>query len=211
MRKYSSGKHSKPNQNKYSFLIIAILLFFCIVGVVIYATKNSEKEEMNIEEIINNAFSELKSANVEKVNKYIDYNQLVSSLDEMILQESQEEVLNLQKELFESMNWTIKSINVEENKIEATIEMENKDFKEILTKWIKEIVDKKETNEVITNEFSLQVLEEIITKINNTKKVTKNIQIEKQNDSWIIIVNDDLRNLIFTGIESVITGIEEQN
>lgn len=208
MKRKSSGKHSKPKQSKTTLITSAIIIFICVAGIVIYLNKILDNEHKEIEKIVNSAFSALKSANKEEVNKYIDYNQIVSSLDEMILQES--EVTNLEKELFKSMQWTVKSINIQKNKVEVTIEMKNKDFKNILTIWMKEIVNKKAKNEVISNEFSLKSLENIILQNDTTKVVTKNILLEEQNGNWKFIVNDNLRDLIFTGIESVATAINEK-
>lgn len=170
-------------------------------------TKIMNKDEDSIKKTINKAFNSLKTANIEEVDKYIDYKQLICSLDEMIIEENEDEVSQLEKQLFNSIEWEIQDVIKEGNVFKVIVEMKNKNFKDILTKWMKEIVEKKEEKEVITNEYSLKTLEDIIEKNNTTKTITKEILVKKQKDEWQIIVNDDLRNLVYTGIESVATVI----
>lgn len=211
MKKSISGKHIDKRRYKYNLILLGIILLICIVTIIINLKTDSIDSEIMAKEIINTSFNALKEVDKKEINRYIDYNQLVSSLDEMILNENEGEISNLEKEIFNSMEWEIKDIEVNDNKIVATVQMKNKDFKEILTKWIKRIVDEKEKNKVISNEFSLKALYEIIMQNNNTKIVTKNITLEKQNENWKIVVNNDLRDLIFTGIGSVATILNEEN
>lgn len=202
------GKHTQKRNNK-KILIISIIMVFIIIScsMAMLYTKIMNKDEDSIKKTINKAFNSLKTANIEEVDKYIDYKQLICSLDEMIIEENEDEVSQLEKQLFNSIEWEIQDVIKEGNAFKVTVEMKNKNFKDILTKWMKEIVEKKEEKEVITNEYSLKTLEDIIEKNNTTKTITKEILVKKQKDEWQIIVNDDLRNLVYTGIESVATVI----
>lgn len=202
------GKHTQKRNNK-KILIISIIMVFIIIlcSMAMLYTKIMNKDEDSIKKTINKAFNSLKTANIEEVDKYIDYKQLICSLDEMIIEENEDEVSQLEKQLFNSIEWEIQDVIKEGNVFKVIVEMKNKNFKDILTKWMKEIVEKKEEKEVITNEYSLKTLEDIIEKNNTTKTITKEILVKKQKDEWQIIVNDDLRNLVYTGIESVATVI----
>lgn len=139
----------------------------------------------------------------------MDYDKLISSLDEMILENSED--TELEKELFKNMEWTVESIEVEDNQATLIIEMTNKDFKTILTEWMKKIVKEKESQNIITNELALQRLKEIVSDESiQTKTVLKKVKIGKDEDSWKITVDNDLRDLVFPGIDSVVSAIGEK-
>ncbi len=109
------------------------------------------------------------------------------------------------------MEWTVESIEVEDNQATLIIEMTNKDFKTILTEWMKKIVKEKESQNIITNELALQRLKEIVSDESiQTKTVLKKVKIGKDEDSWKITVDNDLRDLVFPGIDSVVSAIGEK-
>lgn len=205
------GKHFEKNPKKVNLKPILICLTILIIIVIgIYFSKNFEDEETKIKNIINNTFSSLKMADIKEVNKYMKYNKLVSSIDEMILEENNGTVSNLEKKLFDSMEWKINSITIEENVIVVNIEMKNKNFKEIFAKWIEKIIEEKQKDINVSKDIALKILENIISENKDEKKVTKDIVLEKQENKFEIIVDNNLRNLIFPGIESVATVINEK-
>ena len=86
--------------------------------------------------------------------------------------------------------------------------MTNKNFANIITTWIKEILKEKEQGMTISNELAIEKLEKVIDEEKNTKTILKKINLNKEDD-WKIVVNDDLRDLIFPGIDSVETVLNE--
>ena len=197
------GKHSINNSNRKNVIKLKSILFFIIItGLVItlIISINKKKEDFTKqEEIINQAFSALKTTNINEVNKYTNYNKIISGLDESIL--NQEEVSEIEKNLFNTMEWSIEKIKEEDNNIVAIIEVTNKDFKMIIKEWLQEIVNRKTNGEDISNEVGLKVLENILKNNNyGTQTVIKKVKIDKDSK---IEVNDDLINLLYSGIESV--------
>lgn len=197
------GKHSINNGKRKNVIKLKpILLFIIITGLVItlIISINKKKEDFTKqEEIINQAFSALKTTNINEVNKYTNYNKIISGLDESIL--NQEEVSEIEKNLFNTMEWSIEEIKEEDNNTVAIIEATNKDFKMIITEWLQKIVNRKTNGEDISNEAGLRVLENILENNNyGTQTVIKKIKINKDSK---IEVNDDLINLLYSGIESV--------
>ena len=197
------GKHSINNSNRKNVIKLKSILFFIIItGLVIIfiISINKKKDDFTKqEEIINQAFSALKTTNINEVNKYTNYNKIISGLDESIL--NQEEVSEIEKNLFNTMEWSIEKIKEEDNNIVAIIEVTNKDFKMIITEWLQEIVNRKTNGEDISNEVGLKVLENILKNNNyGTQTVIKKVKIDKDSK---IEVNDDLINLLYSGIESV--------
>lgn len=201
--KLKMGKHSINNGKRKNVIKLKpILLFIIITGLVItlIISINKKKEDFTKqEEIINQAFSALKTTNINEVNKYTNYNKIISGLDESIL--NQEEVSEIEKNLFNTMEWSIEKIKEEDNNTVAIIEVTNKDFKMIITEWLQKIVNRKTNGEDISNEAGLRVLENILENNNyGTQTVIKKIKINKDSK---IEVNDDLINLLYSGIESV--------
>lgn len=197
------GKHSINNSNGKNVIKLKSILFFIIItGLIItlIISINKKKEDFTKqEEIINQAFSALKTTNINEVNKYTNYNKIISGLDESIL--NQEEVSEIEKNLFNTMEWSIEKIKEEDNNTVAIIEVTNKDFKMIITEWLQEIVNRKTNGEDISNEVGLKVLENILKNNNyGTQTVIKKVKIDKDSK---IEVNDDLINLLYSGIESV--------
>ena len=197
------GKHSINNGKRKNVIKLKpILLFIIITGLVItlIISINKKKEDFTKqEEIINQAFSALKTTNINEVNKYTNYNKIICGLDESIL--NQEEVSEIEKNLFNTMEWSIEKIKEEDNNTVAIIEVTNKDFKMIITEWLQEIVNRKTNGEDISNEVGLKVLENILKNNNyGTQTVIKKVKIDKDSK---IEVNDDLINLLYSGIESV--------
>ena len=197
------GKHSINNSNRKNGIKLKSILFFIIItGLVIIfiISINKKKDDFTKqEEIINQAFSALKTTNINEVNKYTNYNKIISGLDESIL--NQEEVSEIEKNLFNTMEWSIEKIKEEDNNTVAIIEVTNKDFKMIITEWLQEIVNRKTNGEDISNEVGSKVLENIFKNNNyGTQTVIKKVKIDKYSK---IEVNDDLINLLYSGIESV--------
>ena len=116
----------------------------------------------------------------------------------------EEKFINLQKNLFNTMEWSIENIKEEDGIVVAIVEVTNKNYKNIIIEWLKQIVELKSETEELSNEESLQVLEKILIENNNgTQSVIKKIQLMEQDGEWKIIVDDELINLVYPGIEAI--------
>lgn len=126
------GKHSiekkKINFGKgFIAVIIPVLIIAVIIGI-IYIIKNNTNSNNEFEEqgkIINSAFSNLKSFNIDEVEKYLNYSELISGLDKNIMEEK---FINLQKNLFNTMEWSIENIKEEDGIVVAIVEVTNKNL-----------------------------------------------------------------------------------
>ena len=202
------GKHSiekkKINFGKGFIAVIILVLIIAVIIGIIYIIKNNTNSNNEFEEqgkIINSAFSNLKSFNIDEVEKYLNYSELISGLDKNIMEEK---FINLQKNLFNTMEWSIENIKEEDGIVVAIVEVTNKNYKNIIIEWLKQIVELKSETEELSNEESLQVLEKILRENNNgTQSVIKKIQLMEQDGEWKIIVDDELINLVYPGIEAI--------
>ena len=187
---------------------ICVLIIFLVTIALIFMGINISNVNKS-KKVINITLEALKEVNIEEVNKHMNYLELLNILDENLLDAEKMQQSGLDKVFFEKLDWSIVDIKINGNDITATIDITNKDFKIIITNWIKEIVNEKESGNSLTEEICLEKLKECASDSNlSTKTVTKTITLEKDND-WRIIVNDELVNAIFPGIESVNSVIEE--
>ena len=205
MGRHSSGNYTKKSKSK---IIIALtIIIIAVIGVSIYLyTTNMEKKGPEI--TINNMFNALKQSDESKVNEYLDYNKLLSSLDEMLVKEDvrNEEV---EKKLFESIEWKIENIEADGETATAVVELTNKDFIEVVTAWMKKIVNVKNSGIELTDEVSLQKLQETLEETDTTKTVIKRISLEKVDEKWKVTVNEELTNLVFPGVDSVVSVLNK--
>lgn len=205
MGRHSSGNYTKKSKSK---IIIALtIIIIAVIGVSIYLyTTNMEKKGPEI--TINNMFNALKQSDESQVNEYLDYNKLLSSLDEMLVKEDarNEEV---EKKLFESIEWKIENIEADGETATAVVELTNKDFIEVVTAWMKKIVNVKNNGIELTDEVSLQKLQETLEETDTTKTVIKRISLEKVDEKWKVTVNEELTNLVFPGVDSVVSVLNK--
>lgn len=199
------GKHSieKPKSKKIVGKVILTIVILGIIAAIVYGIMCIERKE-EPEKVANNLFSALKESNKSEANKYTNYDQLITSLDEMLLTNDEEQMSNAEKELFNSIEWKIENSEINENNTTVIVEMTNKDLKTALTKWMKKIVSEKVAGTTISNEIALEKLEEILKDEQIEKKtVIKRITLVNTDGSWEVQVDDNLRDLVFPGIDSV--------
>ncbi len=199
------GKHSASKEKSNFGKIIKFILFLIIIAAIILGilyVSNLKKDKIQVAQNVNSLFESLKELNKEQIEKYVNYKMIVSGLDEMIINEDNENS-ELQKELFKDISWSIESVNINGKEAVAIVEMTNKNFKNILTKWMKEIVKEKTEDNEISEKVALEKLKEVLKDETVRKTIIKKIKLEKNEDEWKIEVNDDLIDLIFPGIESV--------
>lgn len=199
------GKHSKKkkiNKKKIILLFIIVLLIIIIGNIIINNNKrNNIKEKVNY--TIDNTFKSLQEGNIEESNKYLNYNSLISILDKEILSEENLLKYELNKELFSSLEWNVKKIDIQKNDIEVIIEIKNKDYSQIIMKWL-ELIIKEENGYTLTNEQCAEKMKQVI--INDEIKMateTRKITLNNKNDELQIIVNEELGNGLFPKIEKL--------
>lgn len=207
VRKGTTKNKRKEHRGVKTKNIIIVLIILCIIagGVITFFCSNQKR---NVSDTINNCFSAIKEQNNDEANKYVNYENLLCSIDDIFANKESEEVINVEKELFKNIEWKIENVEVEEDKAVAVVEVKNKDFKYVITRWMKEIVVSKSVNKEITNELLLQKLEKSLKEETATKTEIKKITLKKVEEQWKIQVNEELRDLIYPGIDSVIAGLK---
>ena len=204
------GKHTLEKKTNKVLVIVAILIILAvIIGIVVFFIGNNKTPEEKLKETIDSCFTSLKSSNIEKANKYINYDELVSSFDELIIENSEEEISNIEKELFKSIEWDIENIEIENDKATAVIEVTNKNFKDVITKWMEQMYTVQESKQNISDEIALRELEEVLINENETKTEIKRITLNQNDENWKIEVNESLRDLMYPGIDIVFSILNQ--
>lgn len=200
--------------------ILIILIIIAIIGTIVFIV-TANKPEKTVEEF----FTRLKEGNIEEAKKYIDnYNDLFE--EEQEEQENAEEdfadVLNNeenQKLLFTDIQTNIKEVKKEGNTAKIQVELTTKNFKTIITNYINKIIQlsmstvvggenltQEEINNAIKDYFIEELKNESIDKVTTTQEITLN----KKEGKWIIEANDNLRTLIYPGLEEAFQEITNQ-
>lgn len=206
------AKHAKKNPQKNKIKLMIIIFMIVLIGIFIYFWGNKNKkensviEEKKIEETINNVLYCLKTNNVKEIEESLDYKKLMSIIDESV---SNNANMNIEKNLFNNINWTIEKIEIKSEETTALIELTNKNYKDIILNWMKKIIESKENDGNVTIEKSLELLEQVLIEDDTIEEKTtiQRINLKKENDKYIIIVDDNLRDLLFPGIDSVLNEI----
>ena len=200
------GNHSLEKEfNFVSVLkIIVVLAIICaiIFGIVMLVMNHisKAKKEEDISTVIDTSFTALKNLDKENINKYLDYNKLISGLDEMLIKE---EDTNIEKELFKDITWSIENIEINNDEAIVIVELTNKSFKNILTKWMKDLIADVNNGNQIAEEGAINKLEELVKKEEDNKVELKKVKLKKYEDTWKIEVNDDFIDLVYPGNDSV--------
>ena len=142
---------------------------------------------------------DLKSANYEKVEEYVDYEELMD--DSLISSDDAEK----SKVFFKDLQFTVK--NVTQKGDTATIELQatNKDFKVIVENAAKKLLQKYFSSE--DAEIEEILLEELQKEDIPTVTTTKEITVQKQDGKWKVVADDNLKEVIFPGLQESLDAV----
>ena len=167
------------------------------------------------EKALNSMLHDLKNGNFEDVKKYVDYSEL-TSIPGTGSQESDEdgeipaEQAENEKLLYESLEWNIKSTKKDGNVATIEIEVTNKDYKEIYKNYIQEVFNRLLTNENMSDEEAESYLIEQLKRDDiGMTTTTQTITLEKQDQNWTVKVDDNLKNLIYPGMQEAMNSISD--
>ena len=202
----------KSNVSKTRIVIVFITILVMVSIIILAITKFNVKNDpkLEIESMINDMFLSLKAGNSNQINKYFDYVMLISSFDPMIVENESDISINIVNKMFKNITWTIEDIDIDEINAIVIVEVTNINFKVIVTDWMKEIVSVSSNGVVITNDLALEKLHMLLSKESlETKTIIKKVKLNKKDNKWYIELNDDFRDLVYPGIDSVITVLNE--
>lgn len=190
----TEGKKS----NKVPVIIISIVVIILII-IAIYFIFIQSTPTKTIEGIL----QALKNSDYEKVNEYINYDELMSSSGTVDVNEE------AQKLLFDKLSWNITETKKEEDTALVTVEVTNKNFKTIINNTMQEVLKRAFTGEQTTDQDTQNYLMEELRKEDvEMTTTTQNINLVKQDGKWIITTtNEELINMILPGLTEAINAL----
>lgn len=195
---------SGKNKVVLSIICIAIVVLLIVIWSVINKPFNNETKQ--VKKDLNCFFSGLSKLDKSKVDKYLNYNDLISCFDEIIIKNTKDDN-NLEKELFRGLSWNIKKINIDGSTAIVNIEITNKDFKKIIEEWMKKMFEEKKGGKEISEEKALNILNEIICRESQLKKVEKEVFLQKGEKNWKLLIDNNLIYGLFPGLDDIESSI----
>ena len=198
------SKHAAINYKRRKIFNI-LIIFFILFIILFFSYKIYIKVEKTkkYENIVNSTFSALHDSNLTKASSVINYKKLINSLDKNIYNEGSLQMSELEKKLFSDFSWNIEKVKVNENNVVVLVKARNKDFKDIIMNWTKmQMEDEKNNN-------SLNIFEKCIDNSKDKHRTAiKEITLVEEDGQTYIVVDENLRDLIFTGLDIVDSALK---
>ena len=197
-------KIKKEKKSKKWLLVAILLVVLIILALMVLYTSITPRSS------VNNLLTNLKNGNKFMAGLNIDYDGLVSVLDGTIIANSGSSMSNLEKECFNELSWEITGESVENTKATVTASITTKNFRQVLLNWIEKISNVLETQEDISTEQNLQLLEESLLQDNvDTRTTDVTINLERKGLAWKVIIDDEFIDAIYPGMTQVLDVMEQ--
>lgn len=197
-------KIKKEKKSKKWLLVVILLVVLIILALMVLYTSITPRSS------VNNLLTNLKNGNKFMAGLNIDYDGLVSVLDGTIVANSGSSMSNLEKECFNELSWEITGESVENTKATVTASITTKNFRQVLLNWIEKISNVLETQEDISTEQNLQLLEESLLQDNvDTRTTDVTINLERKGLAWKVIIDDEFIDAIYPGMTQVLDVMEQ--
>ena len=190
----------KTNKKSPIIAIIIVVILLALVGVVYVTLQNTPKS------VVNGMFKALKDGNYEKVNEYINYQEVISSSDILDSESLDEETMNL---LFNKLDWKIIETTQEGNNASVTVEVTNKNFKTIIGNYMQNALRVAFSGQELSDaEMENYLIEELKKEDMETATITQTINLTKQDGKWVINTTDtSLVEILLPGLNEAINSL----
>ena len=204
-KKSAKSKKSKsttqPKNNKVGYWVGGVVLILVVLAIVTALILLPATPDKTIEGMLNC----LKNGDLENINKYVDYNQIVNQSEMLGNSEGDQELQTL---LFSQLSWKNLNITKEEEKATAEIEITNKDFEKVISNYTEEALKIAFSGQSFTEEEQMNKLKEQLKNEEiGTKTVTTTVQMIKQDGKWKVQVDDNLINALLPGLQDAINSL----
>lgn len=158
------------------------------------------------EKTVEGLFNSLKTGDFQAVNKYVTNLEELDDINETDGNEIEKEGKQL---LFNKLEWKIVNLSKEDNVAKVEVEITNKDFKTIMTNFMKKVVKVAMGGEAISEEKQEQyLLEELKNDSIQTITEKRELELEKQEGKWKVKVNEDVIMSLLPGLEDAMNSLE---
>ena len=198
-------KEKGKKRNILARFVSVIVVLAIVIGIIFVALPSPARalEEM---------FRDLKAGKIEDVSKYVDYKELsnIPALENTDNSNEENTVDENEKLLFEDLQWNIKKIEKNDDEAKIEVEITNKNYKNVFQNFTKKVVQMVLNNENPSDENTDQYLIEVLkNKDVGQLTYTQEITVKKQDGSWKVLVDDNLKNGIFPGLSEALSGFSD--
>ena len=198
--KIDKKEKSKGKSGKWIALVIAIIIIAAIVAGILFFLKTPYFAVMK-------SFNSIKSGNIQVINEYLSYEELMASLVKSL--NVGEEMGDLEKNCFSDLTYKINTVTVEGDTATVNIDTTNKNFRNALTKWNQKIYQKFINGEEISNNQGIMLLNECLSdKSIGTISTNKDLTLNKVDGKWKVVINTNLQDAIFPGRSDLANSID---
>ena len=197
-------KIKKEKKSKKWLVVVILLIILIALALMVLYTSITPRSS------VNNLFTNLKNGNKFMAGLNIDYDELISVLDSTIVTNGGSSMSNLEKECFNELSWEITGESVENTQATVTATITTKNYRQILLNWIEKISEVLETQDDISTEQNLQLLEESLVQENvDTRTTDVTINLERKGLTWKVTIDDEFIDAIYPGMTQVLDVMEQ--
>lgn len=199
VKKEENKQVGKIKNKKNLYYIISIVIAICLIALIAFVILTLQQTP---EKLLNNILSNLKEGNLEKINQYINYEEILETSDLLSSKEFNEET---KKGLFNKLEWKILEVKTEKDKATINLEITNKDFKIIIEKYMQKALSAVFSGKNLENdEIKNYLVEEINNQEAQTITQTKTIEFTKKDNKWEITVNNELIDALLPNLRETV-------
>lgn len=186
-------------------LVIIFILssIFCAIYYHFHSGKNKTEiySRVQVENVINNFFIEVKNGNLEDTSQYIDLNNRYYNLDFKLMNNTNQSIL---KSIFSKIDYRIVDVSVRDSSAKVRVQIVSIDLLNLYRKYSKELDPlvqaylngnemekvraKSSIKAILVNEISKDIKEEDYQKLTGIIKIS----LKKKDGKWIIEPDKDL-------------------
>ena len=193
-------KTKKSKNAKWAGIVIAIIVIAIVILLTVMIAISSTPKKS-----VDGMLSYLKAGEFEKVQEFVDYNQLISSTNTF---DAEDLNVDTQKLFFERLEWKVGKVTEENDNATIEVEITNKDFKTIISNYMQEMLKLAFSGQNLSDEqMDNYLIEDLKSEDVQMTTVTGTIQANKQNGEWKIVVNDQLLNVLLPGLQETIDSL----
>ena len=200
VKKEKPKKVKSKNAGKWVGLVIAIVLIVAIALGIVFFLKTPYF-------VVMKTFNSLKSENIQSINEYMSYQELIDSLVKSVT--VGDEMSDLEKNCFVDFTFKINTVKVEGDAATVNVDTTNKNFRNALTKWNQKIYQMFINGEEISNKQGITILNDCLSDQSiGTITTNKDITLNKVDGKWKIVVNTNLQDAVFPGRSELANSID---
>lgn len=197
------GKVTVENKKSKKAPIVTaiVIIIVLILAILLYVLLTNGPKG-----VVEGMFKALKNGDYDKVNEYINYNEVISSSDILDSESLDVETMNL---LFEKLSWKITETTKEENTASVTVEVTNKNFRTIIANYMQNALRVAFSGQELSDaEMENYFLEELRNEDVETTTTTQTINLTKQDGKWVINTTDtNLIDILLPGLSEAVNSL----